>query len=122
MSNSATLERVEKLQVPDSLPFVSRHASPEAIAKAVAACLGIFVGMFLLGIFLCKAAIYSQVFGGIEVEKLFAANVAVTVLLSVLIMWCGKTGQIKKAAVLGGFGAMICGAVAYAVSCVVFAG
>jgi hypothetical protein len=59
---------------------------------------------------------------GIQIESLFGANVAATVILSTLIMWCGKNGQIKQAAAIGAFGAMLSGAVAYAIACVVFAG
>lgn len=122
MSNTATIERSESSQVQEFVAVASDNLSTEGVVKAVAVCLAIFLSMFALGIFTCKGIIYSQMVQGIQVENLLGANIAATVILSAMIMWCGKNGEVKTAAALGGLGAMICGAVAYAISCVVFAG
>lgn len=122
MSNTATLERiVENVQAQELVAVGGSKLHAESVARAVAFCLSIFMASFTLGIFVCKAVIYSQMVHGIEIEGLVAATFVANAVLASLIMYCGKHGQIKQVVALGSLGGIVSGAVAYAVACVVFA-
>lgn len=118
MLNAATIEKIETTM---PVNVVSRKLSAEQILKSVALTMAIFLGMFTLGIFVTKGIIELQLVHGIEIEKLVTADTGATVILAGLIAFCGYKGALRSAITLGAIAALVSGAVAYAVSCVVFA-
>ena len=89
--------------------------------RAVVLTLLLFAVMFIVGIFACKAIIFSQVCQGIKVEDMVGVDLLATILLCAGIVWAGLKGKTKAALVLGATGALFSGIVAFAVACVVFA-
>ena len=89
--------------------------------KAVMLTLLLFCAMFIVGIFACKAIIFSHAVEAIQIEDMVGVNLIATGVLSGGIVWAGLKGRTRAALALGATGAMISGIVAFAVACVVFA-
>lgn len=93
----------------------------EAGFRAVMLTLLLFAAMFIVGIFACKAIIFSQLFQDVRIEDMVGVNVIATAVLGSAITWAGLKGRTRTALMLGATGALISGIVAFSVACVVFA-
>lgn len=116
MSNAAVSKAIENVIVLKASPM-----DIEQGFRAVLLTLLMFAAMFILGIFACKAIIFSQLLQGIDVENMVGIDLLASAFLCGAITWAGLRGRTKVALMLGATGALFSGIVAFAVACVVFA-
>lgn len=115
MSNTAIIEKVENTTVNVQTSKVSNWL------KGAACSLAIFLGMFIVGIFVTKGLIGFHLVSGIEVEKLVGTQTLLNLIFAGLILWSGTKGSARNAIAIGSLASLTTGAVAYAVCCVVLA-